>query len=1255
MMWFLLLLLYTAQSQPVITQGQDRIILKDGNNPCKGYIGIYHDSKLGYVGHSVWSNNTEKVVCRSTHCGEPKHSTTMTPPWPIDKVWINDVECKGSEHRLWDCTFPGWDLSHFQKGSLKKIECSHTIKIALDGFKCAGAVKYSTDGGVTYPGYFCDDNWGKMEADLLCQTLGCDTSKEIPKQRWKVIKRFGDSKKMKIKCSGLQNVTHLWQCAVEESSCNNPALVICTGHERLQLKGEASNVCSGRLQKEENEEWKPVLRNTSNPDLCQHMYCGTRNNDSHDELGTLLTCSDNVKVVLKDKNLVKKKCYGVVHIEVNKTSQPVCASNWNDDEAKVVCSELNCGSVFRKRQSKERKQGIMDNVKCSGNESSLWYCRAKRDHNHNPFTCDSTAHVVCTDSMSVRLMDGPGKCAGRVEIEHEGKWKRVDQKDWKDTNSDIVCRLLGCGNKGSVGIFSQGSGVFLAYNVECNEKTTHISECLKDEQNNKVDGTKAIGITCSGHKVVFLKANKSCSGMVGLQYGIQIYWLSGSNRTWNQESANTVCQQNNCGNASSYNSIRNTNMNYSIWPESYNCLSSPKSLFDCENTPTPTSDHNDTIATVNCSGNIKVDLANKCWGNVKVCLDEKCGEVCADTWTKEKSEMLCKKLKCGYPVESKPTTEHQKKNVTFISLHSTKETTDLSQCNFVKGDASCVPAYVVCSGSIKAKLNASRDKCYGNVEVDYEGQSLPVCKEALKDSKTQNAICEKLGCGPTIMQIASFGPIAAGRRVISQIQCDTSQKSLEKCTVTAALDACELGGLQCSGWSKIALTTKTSCSGAAFLHWHQDNSSAISREGLTTTWGGRLCQSLGCGKLKSMTTTTSDSPLTTRITCTGKEENIWGCVRETTSNQSKQQLFLECEDEPNVTLSERCYGAVKINGIEVCNSNWKDDYSHLICQEQKCGNAIPGHFPGLQSSSNKKYHHVRCEDNHYHFGQCKRFKGKCDGRLVSIYCVNSVQFNTTAYCGGQIEVKYGNKSEKVCAPKFTPEHSDMLCKQLKCEGHNDSIKITNKENLVTLGDTLNCTDDHLDIRYCLSHKSCGGKVKPAEIYCKGYKAPTSNSPEATKTSLTLILLVVGFTLVLVILIVVFIRIFIVKKAKERQNVPRMFSKKEVEFESGEYDDVLSKANEMEEFSRGGFRSEAEVITENDARSTSSFPYDDIDDVAVARPLTSGAATACATGDDRIHEGAPEQSPGKFPTSLNAFFSSFDKVSHCQKSAILTGN
>ncbi|TNN33032.1 hypothetical protein EYF80_056809 [Liparis tanakae] len=42
----------------------------------------------------------------------------------------------------------------------------------------------------------------------------------------------------------------------------------------------------------------------------------------------------------------------------------------------------------------------MDNVRCSGNEFSLWHCRAKRDH--TPFPCAESlgAYVVCAVLIS---------------------------------------------------------------------------------------------------------------------------------------------------------------------------------------------------------------------------------------------------------------------------------------------------------------------------------------------------------------------------------------------------------------------------------------------------------------------------------------------------------------------------------------------------------------------------------------------------------------------------------------------------------------------------------------------------------------------------------------------------------------------------------------------------------------------------------------------------------------------------------------
>lgn len=111
----------------------------------------------------------------------------------------------------------------------------------------------------------------------------------------------------------------------------------------------------------------------------------------------------------------------------------------------------------------------------------------------------------------------------------------------------------------------------------------------------------------SEHKDVFLNGNDSCSGMVGIDSGTKTYWLSGSNETWNRESANAVCQQMNCGTARNVSAIPSEQMKKDIWNVTYSCSNNTTSLFDCEKTSVPSKQRN-TVATVTCSGKVTKSL-----------------------------------------------------------------------------------------------------------------------------------------------------------------------------------------------------------------------------------------------------------------------------------------------------------------------------------------------------------------------------------------------------------------------------------------------------------------------------------------------------------------------------------------------------------------------------------------------------------------------------------------------------------------------
>lgn len=70
-------------------------------------------------------------------------------------------------------------------------------------------------------------------------------------------------------------------------------------------------------------------------------------------------------------------------------------------------------------------------------------------------------------------------------------------------------------------------------------------------------------------------------------------------------------------------------------------------------------------------------------------------------------------------------------------------------------------------------------------------------------------------------------------------------------------------------------------------------------------------------------------------------------------------------------------------------------YSHLLCQEQMCSNAVVNVF--TDPKPNADYYHISCDDFHHELGQCKRVQGKCNGQLVSVYCVGKCVYVLSKY------------------------------------------------------------------------------------------------------------------------------------------------------------------------------------------------------------------------------------------------------------------
>lgn len=107
-----------------------------------------------------------------------------------------------------------------------------------------------------------------------------------------------------------------------------------------------------------------------------------------------------------------------------------------------------------------------------------------------------------TDSLKVKLSDGPGKCAGRLEIQHEGKWKAVRKSEYvTPVNSDKICNFINCGKarqSTSADKFTRGSGSFMDMTLKCKSDSNSIADCLTATSNSQREPTGQVEIICQG-------------------------------------------------------------------------------------------------------------------------------------------------------------------------------------------------------------------------------------------------------------------------------------------------------------------------------------------------------------------------------------------------------------------------------------------------------------------------------------------------------------------------------------------------------------------------------------------------------------------------------------------------------------------------------------------------------------------------------------------------------------------------------------
>ena len=103
----------------------------DGSTGCNGHVEIFHSKQWGRVCNDSWDDQDASVVCRQLGFlnGSVQSATLGQGSGPI---WLNDVNCTGSESLLTDCSFTGWGVNNCDHSQGASVACvSGILKISF--------------------------------------------------------------------------------------------------------------------------------------------------------------------------------------------------------------------------------------------------------------------------------------------------------------------------------------------------------------------------------------------------------------------------------------------------------------------------------------------------------------------------------------------------------------------------------------------------------------------------------------------------------------------------------------------------------------------------------------------------------------------------------------------------------------------------------------------------------------------------------------------------------------------------------------------------------------------------------------------------------------------------------------------------------------------------------------------------------------------------------------------------------------------
>ncbi|NWZ29680.1 C163A protein, partial [Asarcornis scutulata] len=311
----------------------------------------------------------------------------------------------------------------------------------------------------------------------------------------------------------------------------------------------------------------------------------------------------------------RSRCNGRVEVFQHGTWGRVLDEQWDMQEASVVCRQLQCGEAEAAYTPVRVERGLgpvgLHGVRCAGHEADLSLCNTSLPQSTPAAGIMEDVGAMCQGDRRVRLADGAGRCAGRVEIYYQGRWGTVCDDAWDLADATVVCHQLGSGgaleSAGSAR-FGEGSGQIWLDGVNCSGAEAALWDCPAKAWGQHDCGHKEdAGVICSGlcwewgwelgpvrptrgtslgpfllpeFMALRLENSDGCSGRLQVFYNGT--WGSVCSNSMTTETVSLVCKELDCGNEGELKTDSNyAKLSGTAWLDHVECGKSNSSFWQC--------------------------------------------------------------------------------------------------------------------------------------------------------------------------------------------------------------------------------------------------------------------------------------------------------------------------------------------------------------------------------------------------------------------------------------------------------------------------------------------------------------------------------------------------------------------------------------------------------------------------------------------------------------------------------------------------